>query len=242
MKRLLILLYLVLSPFLIFAQKKVTDIAEQDTGWYKLLLPIQKSLPIADLAKSKDGLHWRLWHSKYNSSSAVIDMYSTNSNEYHVSIILYSIEWVDKTKERPTGRVYYKKIELSPTLAAGIHKWQKNLEIRQFTDRDTVGSGTRVYCTQDALPYIGEYADNKYYTLKTSIVPGQTQNIDAFLDSIDRAVHFKKMADEFEKNIPFESYSSIEQFTINTHPGLTHAQKESYLKERNDYRRTKHIE
>jgi len=199
----------------VYGQSKIINIDPDDRGFYELRSDAEKKMHLPDMTVIKDGKHWRFWYDKYVSNSFVIDILGTDSVNCKAFITVYTFGDVILNEKDKFGKVYHEHINLDSAVARALYQAATRVDVGRFARRDTlepannkVYGSIRIYSALDSFPYTIEYADEKYYVFKTGLRPENKIQFYSVINTATQLVDFKKLKDDFEKNIPFGYYSA----------------------------------
>jgi hypothetical protein len=232
----LLLLLLATSP--LFAQHKRVNIPRYvngDTtlhyGW-KLKLAQKLNLPL--LLNSQHSFHFRLW-----TTNQVVDIWQPVEGQPTGQIMTWTDEIVSN-KEVPTNRTHSIIQEINADTARLVHNLISRSGIIDLPSDESIPGWQHGF---DGTTYIIEFATPTTYFFKLYWTPsaqGQLKEavqVKTFVDSLTKHAGLNTAFTNFAASIPFECYS-------NGGPSvacriLTKSEQRKFLKERDQYRRSK---
>ncbi|MBW4891243.1 hypothetical protein KXQ82_16065 [Mucilaginibacter sp. HMF5004] len=224
-----------------FGQQKQAKVSADDIYAYQNFNSLEQKLKLPDVAKLKNGTHWRLFFSYTISASVILDVNYINENECKAFVTLYTHEYVDTTKEHPTKRIYSETKALDNATAIKLFKQLTSVNLSNIPaqKRDTIlnanGYGEiRVASYLDGSPPSFKYADNNVYTFKTCWKKASNDAAHDVFDTLKTASDIKQLATAFEKRIPFEQYTTGWMIASRKEANYDNGK---YKKERDEYRK-----
>jgi hypothetical protein len=248
MKTILRTLLIIVSLTVIFkgnAQQKDINILNnipKNDFWYKWIEMTATKIGLPRLANIKDNFHCRFWYIG-NTILYVIDVSRNSDSSCNASVSLYTEEYVDQTKEKPTNRTYRQIINIDHTIALEIYKQIQSDSINQIPSDDEIKGWQQ---GDDGDEYIIESIYHDQYFCKSYWTPSIQENlkeakiIEGFFGKITALVDLKTLMAKFQRLIPFEQYNAGGMFMAVR--AKTKQQRSAYKKERDKYRKLMHIE
>ena len=216
-----------------FGQTKQLKIPKNDF-WYKYNQKKIEKLYLSDLTVSNDEYHWRFWFNGQTVSYA-IDLVN-DSNKLTAFITPYTEEYTF-SDEPPTNRIYTYKVPLADSTAKKILLLLKDTEINSIPNQDEIEGWGRgldgvTYCIENATRI--NYSFKSYWSPKGSDI-SEAKVVIGFINSIENITNIKDVLSNFNKHIPFESYTTDGSRTALK--VLTYEQRLYYKRDRDRYRK-----
>jgi hypothetical protein len=224
----------------VLGQSKTEYIPKNDF-WYKWHKNKASQLGLTNLNDSNINNYWRIWYT-FQTISYVIDIYKGSDSLSKCFVTLYTEEYVDQTKEMPTGRIYINKVSLNTVVIDSINKLIQVLHIAQIPNETDIKGWSQGL---DGITYCIESVTPKNYTFKSYWTPTAQENIKEakiiqyFVDRIDTMTNLKQLLKDFTKHIPFESYYTGGPSVASRI--MTKKERKRYKRERDAYRKNHHI-
>ena len=224
----------------VFGQTKQIRVSQDDEHYYQYLKVFEQKLKLPDLSQSK-GVHWRLFFSYTITASVIIDVNYINDKECTAFATLYTQEYIDTARERPTKRVFSETTALSDTVAARLLKQLVAVNLNHIPTqmRDTIegkngfGVINVIYYT-DSHPPAFEYADDGSCVFKMCWKKASNDAAHTVFDTFKNTYDLKGLTANFEKHIPFEQCTTGWAIHVKKE---TASDKVAYKKERDEYRK-----
>jgi hypothetical protein len=201
-----------------YSQSKIVSVSKDDEGWYKFETEVMKRTGLPNLETTKEKGHWRFWLSKYIAANFAVDIIGTDSLHCEAFVTLYTYGDVVRDEKKAFEKIYHEQVKVDSGAARILYNLAQQIKINGFSRSDVAPNGSIVmYNSTDSAPCRVEYGDDKTYMFKTGLKPDNVKAFKHFGEVADDVIHFEKLKDAFEKNIPFGYYSSDKWMFIQRH-------------------------
>jgi hypothetical protein len=236
--------YIVLVSLIVFTIRAAGQVSSVDTNTYgfKSNAALVAKLKLPNLYKEHSDFHFRLYDSG-DVSALCIDIYKTSDSAYHSTVTLYTYEYVDEAKEKPTHRLYKRSISMTSEQANKAFNALLASDVLKLPTDTAIKGWQHGYdgVTYDLeLRADNEYAFKSYWTPASQDVQ-EAQTLKNTIDSLYSILEVKKLLASFGKQIPFEQHY-VYGSSVSVRPSLTIEQLKQYKKERDVYRKQTHIQ
>jgi hypothetical protein len=205
--------------------------------WYMLNSKKAVKLGLPNLSDD-DNIRSSRWSYNGQTISYALDLYQSSDSLLQGVVTIYTEENVDVSKEKPTYRVYYSRIRLTPDQVEKLNYHMQTSGIMKLPTDSLIKGWTKGF---DGVTYCLEYKNDELHTFKSFWSP-QAQStilegelVQSFAEYVEVVIDLNTIQKEFVEQIPFESYSTGgPSIAIRI---LNKAQRHYYKKERDKYRK-----